>query len=241
MSVSNDVLEAASDSVPEPEKPKFSPFQIAILALCEQKYWETGMVPTQAYAAKLLGTTEEKVVAVWNEQMEGALKSRGIEYKEMTHLLSPKQLDVANRVLNTHDKKSLRQKLQEAKVSSQQYSAWLRQPAFHEYLATRATHTLKTSLVSADLKLTELVEGGDLGAIKFINELTGRYNPKITVDVNVNQVLTQVVEIISRYVEPAVLTRIADEIDAVMSGKPLGQELAPAAIEAVVLSERLTI
>jgi hypothetical protein len=58
-------------------------------------------------------------------------------------------------------------------------------------------------------------------AIKFYYEVTGRYNPRLQVDVNVDSVMNRVVEIIQKHVrDPQVLMAIADDLEDLANGKP---------------------
>lgn len=208
-------------NVVESERPKFNKLQVMLLAYVEQKFWETGHIVSPDAVAKPLNIPVNLVTELWTDEVSKALQSRGLPVgSELPDgLLTPKQIALVNMLVNTHDKASIRQKLKDVGVSSQQYSAWLRQQAFKEYLVKRSGQVLGNAMPTADLKLVELVEGGDLNAIKFINELTGRYNPKIQVDFNVNSVLVQIIEVLSRHIEPALLKIIADEIEMVTTGQ----------------------
>ncbi len=89
---------------------------------------------------------------------------------------------------------------------------------------------LKAAGADANVGLVKAVESGDLTAIKFQMELTGRYNPRIDVNVNVEGLLARVVDIVARHVTPEVMEAIANELEGVVDpSAAVGQvrELAP--------------
>jgi len=218
--------------------PKIPIQQLTVARYVEQVFWETGQIPTQEKCIEDLSPLFQKglddgngntvlnasvahsVVATFkNPNVKQLLSQKGIDlYPKISgKVLTAEQLILANMLLNLHDKRSVREKLKEIGVTSQQYHAWLRQPQYMEYLRKRGESMLASSDHIAYKNLIGAVESKDLNAIKFFFELRGIYNPKLTIDVNVNMVLTQVVEVIARHVkDPVALSNIADELDNIV-------------------------
>lgn len=153
--------------------------------------------------------------------------------------LSGQQLEAANCMLDLRDNRSQKNKLKDLGVSSQLWETWLRVPAFNKYLKLRSEQILGDNSFEAHLSLVDRVRSGDLGAIKYYNEITGRYVPaanKGQVDIQV--VLYQVLEIVQQLVpdvevQAAIAKRLmglAEPIAARYDDKALvPQELASAA------------
>ena len=194
---------------------------VKVLSYVEQMFWETGYVPTNEKASRDLSIPMNRIGNMYkNNEFKAAAMSRGIDIApdDSAKVLEPRQLLLANMLMNTLDKKSLREKLGQIGVSPQQYQAWRRQPAFQKYLQTRAEAVFKDSDTEAYLGLAKAVQAGDLNAIKFHMEVRGTYNPRIQVDVNIEQVLVRIVDVVSQHVSPEVMEAIGNDLDAVLGG-----------------------
>lgn len=203
--------------------------QIAALSYIEQMYWTRRQLPSNEKLADVTGVRTSTVMSWWNnDSFRTALKFRGVpltNQPEEDQALTVEQLALANALLNLADKRSVREKLKELNIKSNQYTSWLQQPAFRDYLKKRSEdlfgahhHTFYSSIIQA-------MEGGDLQATKLYGEVTGLYNPKLDVNVNVNVIVSRVLEIITKHVrDPEVLARIADDVELLSA--PKGRELA---------------
>jgi hypothetical protein len=216
-----DDLDFGIDKKPEKiELPKLTDAEIRVLSYVEQLFWETGRIPSQAAVVEGLDPlsslkTKNLVKRAWEkERFQKALEERGLEYKIDEKVLSPKQIVLVNMLLNVGDKKSLRQKLELLKVTMIQYNAWLRDPAFHQYLTMRTEQLFDHSDHEAYKSLIEQVMNGDVTAMKLFFEMRGIYNPKVTVDVNIETVVYRLVEVVGRHVkDPQILQAIASEVE----------------------------
>lgn len=202
------------------ELPKLTDSDIRVLSYVEQLFWETGRVPSQAAVVEGLDPlsslkTRNLVKKAWEkERFRKALVERGLEFKTEEKILSPKQIVLVNMLLNVGDKKSLRQKLELLKVTMIQYNAWLRDPAFHQYLTMRTEQLFDHSDHEAYKSLIEQVMNGDVTAMKLFFEMRGIYNPRVTVDVNIETVVYRLVEVVGKHVkDPQILQAIAHEVE----------------------------
>jgi len=72
----------------------------------------------------------------------------------------------------------------------------------------------------ADAALGQMVQQGDMKAITFLNQLTGRFDPNAKANLDVPALLMQVQDIILRHVlDPATKRNIARELIALASGQ----------------------
>jgi hypothetical protein len=76
----------------------------------------------------------------------------------------------------------------------------------------------------ADAALGQMVQQGDMKAITFLNQLTGRFDPNAKANLDVPALLMQVQDIILRHVlDPIVKRNIARELIALAQGQsPIG-------------------
>lgn len=201
--------------------PSYSPEQIDFICAVEQLWWETGSLPTSEAISGLIGVSVASVTGYWAlPHVRTSLLKRGVELEpKINGVLSIQQLDAVNTLLNPHDKRSLREKLSEVGVAPQKYQLWLRDAGFQAYITKRVEAMWGGTEAEAYLTLMNAVRGGSLEATKLFFEMRGIYNPRLQIDVNVDSVLSKVVEIITRHVrDPETLSAIAADLDLISTG-----------------------
>jgi hypothetical protein len=142
--------------------------------------------------------------------------------------LLPLQLKAANVLMDLTDTRPTKKKLQDIGVKTAQYQAWLKDPAFQDYLKQRAEGLLGDIQHEAALALADKVMAGDMKAIEYYNEMTGRFvrqsasgNGTSTHDVQ--QLIIRVIEIIVDEVPDA---ETANRIAGRMRGLVMGHQVA---------------
>lgn len=221
-----------ADSTPEAGEPTpvertLTSSEVKVLNYVEQVYWETGLVPTPERVASDLDLSVGVIRRAYgNEIFCQQLSTRGIDSEALitvgkvikeTKALSPKQILVANMMLNLHDPRSEREKLSLCKVSSQQYHAWLRQPQFQEFLRKRGEALFSSNDAFAYKALVKNVKAGDNKSLELFFRMRGIYRPEVSVNLNIEVVLQRVVEVISTHVkDPHVLQAIAGELESII-------------------------
>lgn len=207
------------------------------LAYIEQVFWETQSIPSQEKISDVIGVSSA-TVSKWfkDEGFRNALIKRGVVLHEegAEQVLTFQQLDAIARVMNVMDKASMREKLEEAGVTTQQWNGWMRDAKFSAYLKKRAEVQFAGADTTAYMSILKQMENGSLPATQLFLEMRGIYNPKIQVEVNVDVVLTRVVEIISKHVtDPTTLALIANEIEGIDGVRSVGSpELPPVEVRA---------
>lgn len=228
------------DKIPEPKSRNPSADQLEtidkrILNYCEQIFWETGLVPTPERISDELSIRREVVQRAFRkDSFKASLATRGIDLTPEISgkVLDPRQILLANLLLNLHDRRSIREKLALVNVSTQQYNAWMRQPQFIEFLRKRGEAIFKGNDHEAYIALTKAVSRGDVNALKLFFEMRGIYNPRLSIDVNIEAVMLRVVEVIAKRVNsPEILEQIAEDLETVMiesgarTASPVGNDL----------------
>lgn len=153
---------------------------------------------------------------------EGNVVEPQMDWRDST--LTPKQLLVANTMLDLIDTRSQKKKLQDLNVSTSLYSTWLKDPVFQNYLRSRAESLIGETGHEAHLALLDKVRMGDTTAIKLYYEMTGQYTPgnaKSEIQQqDFRQLLVAILEIINDEIDdPAVGSRIADKFRALIGAR----------------------
>lgn len=196
-----------------------------LLNYLEQEYLRHGAVPTKEKCLEVKVTD----VQHWNKCIKSkdfrhALVIRGISLRgydlnaseQEDYVLSEEQLVTANIMLDLRDNRSQKNKLKDCGVSTAKWEGWLRDPAFQSYIRGRAESLLGDNLHESHLALLDRVRSGDMVAIKYFNEITGRYVPNANDKADVNAVLMLVLEVIQREVrDPEILGRISQGLMAI--------------------------
>jgi hypothetical protein len=127
--------------------------------------------------------------------------------------LSAEQELALSIILDPSAGKGLSQRLRKAGVTRAKYEAWRRNPVFAAHLAQIGENVLKANETDMMVTLAGLGADGDLNAIKFAFEVTGRHDPQQRQIMDVQQVMAQMVEIVKTHVkDPATLEAIGRDL-----------------------------
>src|SRR5215471_8776806 len=198
---------------------------LRIITLMEQKYFETGAVPTVEQVSNLLGLKGQVVLSTLDKtEVKELLKRRGIETINSDGLVSIEQAYLVNILLDTFDRRGIREKLKALKeavgidITFAQYIAWMKDPNFKRYLTKRAEIQFDGLEPIARNRIVQAVESGNLAAIEYYFELTGIYNRRSQDMLDMRKLLAQIIDILSRHVTPELLHTIANELDMIGVG-----------------------
>lgn len=186
-----------------------------------------------------------------NSTVHQALQERGINVKSIApdseivkaagrSKLTPIQLIVANSMLNLVDTRPPKKKLQDAGVSPYQYQSWLKDAEFINYMKERSEGLLTDVSHEVMLSLVDKAMSGDMKAISYYHELTGRFVQASTASSgtgtqhDLSSMIVRIIEIIVDEVDdPNVAGRIADRL----KGLVMGHQVAAAAVEPIIQPE----
>jgi len=193
---------------------------LRIITLMEQKYFETGSIPTVQQVCDLLGLTAPVVLSYLDQSLvKQTLKRRGIETVNGDGLVSIEQAYLVNLLLDTFDRRGIREKLKALKdgmgieITFAQYNAWMKDPNFKRYLTKRAEIQFDSLEPVARNRIVQAVESGNLAAIEYYFELTGIYSRRSQDMLDLRKILSQIIDILSRHVDPEVLQTVASELE----------------------------
>jgi hypothetical protein len=192
----------------------------------EQYWYEYAGTPTVNQISLSTGLSENFIRdKMLDPDFQEALKNRGLDILPTAQFLTPEQLATANMLLDFSDERTTRQKLNALGISHRQYSAWLKQRAFKQYVTNRAEQLFGDAMPEAHLALVGNVKRGDLNSIKLFYEMSGRWSSKTIEETNIEFLMMKLIEIIQRHItDPVALAAIAEEIGGLMpsNNSPVG-------------------
>lgn len=195
-----------------------------LLTFIEQEYLLSGSIPSKDVCLTTLSMSSKKYDDLWKrDDFKTALMSRGISQKilqgiEENGVLTPKQMLAVNTLLDINDNRSDSKKLKDLGIPTATYQGWQRDPAFRAYLHQRTELLFGDALTEANRALYDNVKRGDLGSMKQLWEMTGRWSSKPVNEMNIEWVLMKVIEVIQRHVtDPAQLSALAADLSAVQA------------------------
>jgi hypothetical protein len=127
------------------------------------------------------------------------------------------------------------------KIGLAELDGWMRDKHFAGAFSAKSEDNLKKYIPIADQALGQLVQSGDMKAITFLNQLTGRFDPNARANLDVPALLMHVQDIILRHVrDPITKRNIARELVALAQGhSPLA--VIPEPVEDGILPSETTI
>ena len=164
--------------------------------------------------------TKEQVELVWqSSKFQRSLSDRGIRTSANPNLTLRQEMFL-QAYLNPMNLKTPQVLAKQMKISTNELDGWMRQKEFAAAFTAKSADNLKTYIPIADKALGDLVQQGDMKAITFLNQLTGRFDPNAKANLDVPALLMQVQDIILRHVlDPAVKRNIARELIALANGQ----------------------
>lgn len=185
-----------------------------LIAFCEQKWFLTGTLPTPETLREKFDLSAKQINGILNNELvQQSFEGRGIPTIQGRDL-TPTQILVLNAIINPSETRSERKILSDAGITAATMAGWRRDPRVQEYLLQRTEQLLGASIPDAHLALVDKVRAGDMSALKFYYEITGRYTGQ-NAGMDPRTLLEQVFGIIARYVkDPQVLMGISTEFMA---------------------------
>lgn len=163
--------------------------------------------------------SREGVEVVWkSSKFQRALHDRGIKTTSDPNL-TLRQENFLQAYLNPLNLKQPSVIAKQLKIGALELDGWMREKFFAAALEAKSAENLKKFLPLADQALGQLVQQGDMKAITFVNQLTGRFDANSRQGVDVPALLLQVQDIVLRHVrDPITKRNIGRELVALASG-----------------------
>jgi hypothetical protein len=179
-----------------------------------------GEIPGSDAISSVTGLTNSDITRCWNStRVRAYFKTIGIELDRLNgEVLTPIQLLLINQLLDFNDTRSDKKKIQDLRISTSTFAKWKADPGFQNYLAKRVEKLVGSNGDEVDRALFDAARSGDLQAIKYLNEYTGRYRQTTNDAVDVNYIIVKVQEIILHHIkDPKVLQAIGKELELLVA------------------------
>lgn len=163
---------------------------------------------------------KEEVELVWpSSKFQKSLEQRGIATTKNPNL-TLRQETFLQAYLNPLNLKPPQVLAKQLKISMTELDGWMRQKEFAKAMSAKAQENLEKYIPMADQALGQLVQQGDMKAITFLNQLTGRFDPNKQGVIDIASVMMQVQDVILRHVrDPEVKRNIARELIMIANGQ----------------------
>lgn len=156
-------------------------------------------------------------------KFERAMEARGIPAAELNYL-TDEMMSVLNIITDVSLNMTERKRVESLGVKWQAYRGWLQYEPFRRKYREVMDNTLKLAAERNDLMLAQLGDAGNLNAIIYTNEMTGKYVRGAQEQAQVGQYTQRLMSILMRNIkDPDLLLKIADELEgeAVRAGLPV--------------------
>jgi hypothetical protein len=149
-----------------------------------------------------------------------AMREMGYNIDLNDNGLTAEQMGFLTILSNPADGKDLRQKLRMAGVPWAKYQLWLKEREFKKAHDKFLGESLKNMMPIAEQQLAAKIAGGDINAIRFGMEVTGRHNPNGQKQLESEALLGILLEVIEEEIKDMdVLRRIAAKVQLRGVGK----------------------
>ncbi len=146
-----------------------------------------------------------------------AFHNRGIT-KTTPSFLSDEQAAAIITVANYDDRRSLPRKLSSLGIPVTRWNGWKKDRHFREFLHKQLAEGVDNSLDRAFEGLLKAVDKGEVNAIKYYMEVTGRQPSQN--EQNFKLAVGRIIESLTRHVkDPATIKRISQDFELIMAGK----------------------
>lgn len=187
------------------------------------------------------GIEPEKVELVWQtSKFQRSLEDRGIKTTKDPRL-TLRQETFLQAYLNPLNLKPPQVLAKQMKISLTELDGWMREKSFAEAMSAKSEENLRKYLPIADQALGQLVQQGDMKAITFLNQLTGRFDPNRSQSVDVVSLLLAVQDIVLKHVrDPITKRNIGRELMAMAQGQH-SSTVIPEPMPDAIMAEETTI
>ena len=180
----------------------------------------------------------DQVELVWqSSKFQRSLEDRGIATSKSPNL-TLRQETFLQAYLNPLNLKPPQVLAKQMKINIAELDGWMRQKHFAEAMSLKAAENLKKYLPIADQALGQLVQQGDMKAITFLNQMTGRFDPNARSHVDVVALLLAVQDIVLKHVrDPITKRNIGRELMALAQGNPSSTVIPEPMPDAIMVEE----
>lgn len=191
----------------------------SVVTATENYYQEFNFVPTAATLKGMVPLRLETIERILKSRVYvSALIKRGINIGR-EDVLTTEQHYVISILMSPTSRGSFTDRLRRAGITYPIYQNWLRQPAFKSAIGRYTDAIIEDNIPAFQAALTKKGLAGDTNAIKFLYELTGKYDPNAKQMIDFQRVVGLLLEVITRHVtDISILAKVNKDIDTIIQG-----------------------
>lgn len=185
-----------------------------------EEYWHANKeYPNDTWIISEFGFTKDQCMFLNNSKFWlQSLDRRGIRRPETpVASLSPEQVAAIALITNYSDRRPVTARLEAMGVTQEMLHGWQSDPAFKRELEARARDTFQNIAPVAEIRLAQAIDKGNLNAIKFYFEVTGK--AETPESINLKKAMTTMVEAIQKHCTPEQQQAIQHEINTMLGMK----------------------
>lgn len=219
---------------------KLTTEQWEVISFSEQYWRENGFFPSFGEISMDTQLSAQEVEEiVFDELTQKHLSARGIDWKldrpvsessasekrsGRMRRLTDIQIATVSTILNPADGRSVSQKLEDLGVAASTYANWKKSRVFADYMKRQGEALFGEFMPDMENALVTRAKNGNIPALKFAFEVSGRYRPNQGEEqANVKMLMIKLIEIIQLHVkDPLTLQNIARDIKTLQSGVEVG-------------------
>lgn len=205
-----------------------SDIDFELIQFVERFHGTVGRTPTEAELNHRF-ELEDGVLAAFkiNPLVKKSFSRRGIFFPAPEDVFSDAQMHAVAAMTDIYDRRSDAKKLSDIGVSTRQWSTWLQDDAFAEYVNSRTEKLLEHATFESHKGLLKGVRNGNVAAVKLAYEVTGRYRPNEEQQIDVRRLLHTFIEVLQKHVkDPTLLHVIAMDLSNVATTESFSTGLA---------------
>ena len=149
-------------------------------------------------------------------ELEEVLLNRGLP----TYDSPPNRIDsnfslAVTLICDISDKRTKAAKLKDAGLTTRQWTGFLKRRSHYNYFQDRLQRVWNDEVEpNAKLAISRAVEAGDLSAVKYFHEYTDRYRPQDQQVINLQLIITGLLEILAKHLSKELLQTVASELES---------------------------
>jgi hypothetical protein len=196
-----------------------------LLDYLEQHYYMHGSLPSFEQCQTIGLKLDLYKKWITSRKFRQKLADRGVPVPGVNNnvamgALTEQQKAIADIMTDLMDTRSQKKKLEQNGITTQTYQSWLHDPAFVAYLHAKTEREFLANQHEAHLALIDAVKSGDLNAIKYYNEMTGRFtSAKDRANtISIGSVIQQVIEVLQEETrDPELLQRVGVRLSGLIA------------------------
>ncbi|MET0786342.1 MAG: hypothetical protein ABWY25_06510, partial [Paenisporosarcina sp.] len=148
-------------------------------------------------------------------ELEEVLINRGLPtYDSPTNRIDSNFALAVTLICDISDKRTKAAKLKDAGLTTRQWTGFLKRNSHYNYFQERLNKVWNDEVEpNAKLAISRAVEAGDLQAVKYFHEYTDRYRPQDQQIVNLQLIISGLLEILARHLSKELLQIVATELE----------------------------